>query len=153
MKVRMNHYEVNPKAYETMLGLEKFAASSGLDHTLYELIKIRASQINGCAFCLDMHTEALLKVSGNERRIHLISVWREAPFFTEAERVALELTEAVTLISDGGVPQSLYERVREHFDEKQYVALIMAIVTINGWNRLAISTGMFPGCLDPQSGK
>ncbi|WP_163853993.1 carboxymuconolactone decarboxylase family protein [Paenibacillus elgii] len=152
MKVRMNHYEVNPKAYETMLGLEKFA-SSGLDHTLYELIKIRASQINGCAFCLDMHTEALLKVSGNERRIHLISVWRESPFFTEAERVALELTEAVTLISDGGVPQSLYERVREHFDEKQYVALIMAIVTINGWNRLAISTGMFPGCLDPKSGK
>ncbi|KZE77562.1 hypothetical protein AV654_21035 [Paenibacillus elgii] len=152
MKVRMNHYEVNPKAYETMLGLEKFAAS-GLDHTLYELIKIRASQINGCAFCLDMHTEALLKVSGNERRIHLISVWREAPFFTEAERVALELTEAVTLISDGGVPQSLYERVREHFDEKQYVALIMAIVTINGWNRLAISTGMFPGCLDPKSDK
>ncbi|KEQ23710.1 carboxymuconolactone decarboxylase family protein [Paenibacillus tyrfis] len=153
MKARMNHYEVNPKAYETMLGLEKFSTSSGLDHTLYELIKIRASQINGCAFCLDMHTEALLKVSGNERRIHLISVWRESPFFTEAERAALELTEAVTLISDGGVPQSLYERVREHFDEKQYVALIMAIVTINGWNRLAISTGMFPGCLDPQSGK
>ncbi|MCP1311142.1 carboxymuconolactone decarboxylase family protein [Paenibacillus tyrfis] len=153
MKVRMNHYEVNPKAYETMLGLEKFAASSGLDQTLYELIKIRASQINGCAFCLDMHTEALLKVSGNERRIHLISVWRESPFFTEAERAALELTEAVTLISDGGVPQSLYERVREHFDEKQYVALIMAIVTINSWNRLAISTGMFPGCLDPQPTK
>ncbi|MCP3773686.1 carboxymuconolactone decarboxylase family protein [Paenibacillus sp. MZ04-78.2] len=151
MKVRMNHYEVNPKVYETMLGLEKLIASSGLDHTLYELIKIRASQMNGCAFCLDMHTQALLKAGGNEHRIHLISVWRESPFFTEAERAALELTEAVTLISDGGVPQSLYERVREHFDEKQYVTLIMAIVTINGWNRLAISTGMFPGCLDPQS--
>ncbi len=153
MKVRLNHYEVNPKLYETMLGLEKLIASTGLDRTLYELIKIRASQINGCSFCVDMHTKALLKAGGNDHRIHLIAVWRESPFFTEAERAALELTEAVTRIADGGVPQSLYERVREHFDESQYVALITAIVTINGWNRIAVSTGMFPGCLDPQPAK
>jgi AhpD family alkylhydroperoxidase len=106
-----------------------------------------ASQINGCAFCLDMHTRELRKMGETEERIYLLSAWREAPIYTDKERAALELTEAVTRISEQGVPQELYERVQAHFDEKEFVTLIMAINTINAWNRLAISTGMFPGCM------
>jgi len=144
MNVRINHMEANPEAYNTMVKLESFIRNSGLDRTLYELIKIRASQINGCAFCLDMHTRELRGMGESEQRVHLISVWREVPFFTEKERAALALAEAVTRISEADVPQPLYESVREHFSEQEYVTLIMAINTINCWNRIAISTGMFP---------
>ncbi|WP_127531760.1 carboxymuconolactone decarboxylase family protein [Paenibacillus kobensis] len=144
MKQRINPQQANPEAYNAMLKLEGYISESGLDRTLYELIKIRASQINGCAFCLNMHTQELRGMGESEQRVHLISVWREAPFYTEKERAALELTEAVTRISEAGVPQSLYERVREHFTEQEFVTLIMAINTINGWNRIAVSTGMIP---------
>ncbi|MCR8643418.1 carboxymuconolactone decarboxylase family protein [Paenibacillus sp. N1-5-1-14] len=148
MKVRINHQQANPEVYRTMLKLEGFLKASGIDPILNELIKIRASQINGCAFCLDMHITDLRKMGESEQRINLISVWREAPFYTEKERVVLELTEAITLIASNGVPQELFERVREHFTEEEYVTLIMAINTINSWNRIAISTGMFPGCFN-----
>ncbi|OCT14486.1 hypothetical protein A8709_27180 [Paenibacillus pectinilyticus] len=144
MEVRINHGAVYPEAYQTMLKLEGFIKSSGLDPILYEFIKIRSSQINGCAFCLDMHTRDLRKMGETEQRVFLISAWREAPFYTAKERAVLELTEAVTTISTHGVPQDLYDRVREHFDEREFVTLIMAINTINAWNRIAISTGMFP---------
>ncbi|TBL79949.1 carboxymuconolactone decarboxylase family protein [Paenibacillus thalictri] len=150
MKVRINHQKANPEVYRTMLKLEQFIKSSGLDPVLYELIKIRASQINGCAFCLDMHTTDLRKMGESERRINLISVWRETTFFTDKEKAALELTEAVTLISQGGVTDALYDKVRSHYDESEYATLIMAINTINNWNRIAISTGMFPGCFDQE---
>ena len=147
MEVRLNHRTANPAVFTMMLELEKYLhKESGLDPILYEFIKIRASQINGCAFCLDMHTKDLRKMGENEQRIYLLSAWREAPFYTEKERAALELTECVTLISESGVPDDVYERVRKHFDEKEYVTLILAINVINSWNRLAISTGMFPGC-------
>lgn len=142
MQARINHRTVNPEAYQTMLKLEKFVNESGLDKKLIELIKIRASQINGCAFCMDMHTQDARKLGETEQRIYLLSVWRESAVYTEAERAVLALTEAVTVITANGVSEKLYQQVREHFDENQYVALIMAINTINSWNRIAISTGM-----------
>ncbi|KRE93320.1 hypothetical protein ASG89_07430 [Paenibacillus sp. Soil766] len=147
MEVRIQHGKVNPAAYQTMMKLEGFVKESGLDETLYEFIKIRTSQINGCAFCLDMHTRDLRKMGETEQRIYLLSAWREAPIYSEKERAVLELTEAVTTISAAGVPQELFDRVRKHFDEREFVTLIMAINTINSWNRIAISTGMFPGCM------
>ncbi|MFD2369199.1 carboxymuconolactone decarboxylase family protein [Brevibacillus sp. GCM10020057] len=142
MKARMNYRAANPEAYKAMLQLEKYVESCGLDKHLMELVKIRASQINGCAFCLDMHTKDARKLGETEQRIYLLNAWREATFYTDAERAALALTEAVTQISLGGVSDELYAQVREHFDEKQFVALLMAINTINAWNRLAITTGM-----------
>ncbi|WP_409177344.1 carboxymuconolactone decarboxylase family protein [Brevibacillus fortis] len=142
MKARLNHHAANPEAYQTMLKLEKFVNESGLDKKLIELIKIRASQINGCAFCMDMHTQDARKLGETEQRIYLLSVWRESAVYTDAERAVLALTEAVTVITANGVSEELYQQVREHFDENQYVALIMAINTINCWNRLAISAGM-----------
>ncbi|RTE03010.1 carboxymuconolactone decarboxylase family protein [Paenibacillus whitsoniae] len=147
MEVRIQHGKVNPEAYQTMQKLEGFIKSSGLERTLYELIKIRASQINGCAFCLDMHTRELKEMGETDQRINLISVWHESLIYSDREKAALELTEYVTRIADKGVPNDVYARVREQFTEKEYVTLIMAINTINSWNRIAISTGMFPGCM------
>ena len=144
MELRLNWVKANPESLDTMLKLEQFIKESGIEPVLYELIKIRASQLNGCAYCLDMHTSDLRKMGESEQRIYLLSAWREAPFYSEEERAVLELTEAVTLISDAGVPHNVYDKVRMHFDEKEYVTLIMAINTINCWNRLAISTGMLP---------
>ena len=147
MSLRLKYREQNPEAFDTMIQLEKFNSKAGLDKVLYELIKIRSSQINGCAYCLDMHTRDIKKLGETDQRINLISVWREAnDIFTEKEKVILELTEAVTLISNGGVSDDLYERTRQFFSEKEYVDIIMAINTINCWNRLAISTGMYPEC-------
>ncbi|MDQ0874518.1 AhpD family alkylhydroperoxidase [Paenibacillus sp. V4I3] len=144
MEVRLTYSQVNPEALQTMLKLEGFIKTSGLDAKLYEFIKIRASQINGCAYCIDMHTRDLRNMGETQQRINLLTAWREAPFYSDKERAVLELTETVTRISENGVPQAVYEKVREHFDEKEYVVLIMAINTINAWNRIAISTGMFP---------
>ena len=147
MSLRLKYREQNPEAFNTMIQLEKFNSKASLDKVLYELIKIRSSQINGCAYCLDMHTRDIKKLGETDQRINLISVWREAnDIFTEKEKVILELTEAVTLISNGGVSDDLYERTRQFFSEKEYVDIIMAINTINCWNRLAISTGMYPEC-------
>lgn len=145
MEPRMNYRQAYPEALQTMLKLEQFMATTGIDKHLYELIKIRASQINGCAFCLDMHTRDARKLGETEQRLYLLSVWREAPVYTEKERAVLALTEAVTRISEAGVPQEVYDNVRAHVDEKEFVALIMAINTINCWNRIAISTLMVPG--------
>jgi len=146
MQLRVDHRATSPGMYQTMLKLEGYIKSAGLDPVLYELIKIRASLINGCAFCIDRHTADFRKMGESEQRVYLISVWREAPCFTDKERVVLELTEAVTLIANNGVSQSLYEKVKEHFTDEEYITLIMAINTINCWNRIAISMGMFPGC-------
>ncbi|WJH35650.1 carboxymuconolactone decarboxylase family protein [Paenibacillus sp. CC-CFT747] len=148
MQVRLHHQTVNPQAYQAMRKLEEFVKSTGLDPILYELIKIRASQLNGCSFCLDMHTKDIRRMGESEQRVNLLSVWREVPLFTDKEKAVLELTEAVTRIGDGGVSDALYAKVREHFSETEFIALIMAINTINCWNRIAISFGMFPGCYD-----
>jgi AhpD family alkylhydroperoxidase len=142
--MRLNGRKANPEAYQMMFELEKFIARSGLDPKLYELIKIRVSQLNGCAFCLNMHTKEARKLGETEERIYLLPAWREAPYYTDKERAVLALTEAVTLISERGVPEDLYKEVRKYFDEKEYMTLIMAINTINAWNRIAIATGMTP---------
>jgi len=142
MKTRMNYRAANPDAFQTMRQLEKFVRESGLEPKWLELIKIRASQINGCAFCLDMHTKDARKLGETEQRIYLLNAWREADVYSEEERAILALTEAVTLIAERGVSEDVYAQVREHFEEKQIVSLIMAINVINCWNRLAITTGM-----------
>ncbi|WP_336773282.1 carboxymuconolactone decarboxylase family protein [Paenibacillus sp. MMO-58] len=148
MKIRLDYRTANPAAFQALLKLEGVSKQLNPDKTLYELIKIRASQLNGCAFCLDMHTADARKLGESEQRINLVAVWKEAPQFTERERAALALTEAVTLISNTGVPQDVYEEVRKHFTEEDYVGLILAINAINSWNRVAIATGMFPGCFE-----
>ncbi|MEO7902577.1 MAG: carboxymuconolactone decarboxylase family protein, partial [Capsulimonas sp.] len=111
---------------------------------LRELLKVRASQINGCAYCLDMHVQEARRHGVTDDRLHLVAVWREAPCFHEAERVALELTEAVTRIGEGGVSDVLYERVRAQFTERQYVGLLTTITVINSWNRLMVGVGAIP---------
>ncbi|BFT69351.1 MULTISPECIES: carboxymuconolactone decarboxylase family protein [Paenibacillus] len=153
MEIRLDYTKVQPESLQTLLKLEGYVKKSGLDGKLVELIKIRASQINGCAYCLDMHTKDARAMGETEQRIYLLNAWREAPFYTPSERAALALTEAVTRISNAGVPDDLYDQVRRHFDEEQYVDLIMAINAINSWNRMAISTGMVPGDYQPPASK
>jgi AhpD family alkylhydroperoxidase len=119
--------------------------SSGLEHSILELVKIRASQINGCAYCIDMHTKDARALGETEQRIYALNAWRETPFFNDRERAALEWTEAVTRVADTHVPDEIYERVRQHFSEAELVALTFALVAINGWNRLAISFRAVPG--------
>ncbi|TDL74914.1 carboxymuconolactone decarboxylase family protein [Peribacillus frigoritolerans] len=121
--------------------MEKYTKTSGIDRNLRELIKIRASQINGCAYCINMHTADARKMGETEQRLYCISAWQECTFYSDAEKVALELTEHVTLISNMRVPDELYNRVREHFNEKEYVNLVILINQINNWNRISISMG------------
>ncbi|MCY7751960.1 carboxymuconolactone decarboxylase family protein [Bacillus haynesii] len=144
METRFLMEKVNPEGYKGMLELEKAQASSGIDPTLKELIKIRASQLNGCAFCLNMHTKDARQNGETEQRIYALNAWREAPFFTEKERAVLELTEAVTRIGEHGLPDEVYNEVRTHFSEAETAELIMAVVTINAWNRIAIATRKMP---------
>ncbi|PJJ76757.1 AhpD family alkylhydroperoxidase [Thermoflavifilum aggregans] len=133
-----------PEAYEAMRGLEAYIRQSRLDRRLYELIKIRASQINGCVFCLNMHTREARALGETEQRIYALNAWQEAPYYTEKERAALALTEAITLIADTRVPDEVFEAARQHFDEKELAALIIGITTINAWNRLAITARVPP---------
>ena len=132
-----------------MLALQKEVETSGIDHTILELMKIRASQINGCAYCLDMHTKDARAAGETEQRIYALNAWRETGFFTDRERAALEWTETVTRVADTHVPDDVYERVRRHFDESEMVGLTFALVAINGWNRLAISFRMPAGSYQP----
>lgn len=148
MKSRMNHRTANPAGFQALLKLEEASRNMGLDPLLYELMKTRASQINGCSYCVDMHTKDMRNMGETEQRLNLLVVWRETSIFTAKERAALALTEAVTLISEAGVPQDIYDEVRIHFSEKEFVALIMTINAINCWNRIAIATGMFPDCFE-----
>lgn len=145
MKARMNYSEVAPSALKAMLNLEKHARESGLEHSLLELIKTRASQINGCAYCLDMHTKDARAAGETEQRLYALSAWRETPFFTDRERAALEWTESLTLVSENEVPDALFDSVRKQFSEKELVDLTIAIIAINGWNRLAIGFRTVPG--------
>lgn len=150
MQQRVNYVKTNPEAFGLMRKFEDYAKTTGFDRKIIELIKIRVSQLNGCAFCLDMHTKDARHIGETEQRIYLLNAWREAPFYSEQERAVLELTEAVTQISTGGVSDALYQEISQHFDEKQYVDLIILINTINCWNRLAISVNAVPG--DYQAG-
>ncbi|SFV32430.1 carboxymuconolactone decarboxylase family protein [Thermoflavifilum thermophilum] len=141
---RMDLPSLAPEAYEAMRGLEAYIRQSGLDRRLYELIKIRASQINGCVFCLNMHTREARALGETEQRIYALNAWQEAPYYTEKERAALALTEAITRVAETRVPDEVFEAARQHFDEKELAALIIGITTINAWNRLAIATRIPP---------
>ncbi len=141
MSTRLNIATVDSAAYKAMLGLEGYLQNISLNHIQKELIKIRASQINKCAFCLDMHTKDALKYGETPQRIFILDGWREAKdFFTEEEQVLLAMTEEITLISHEGLTEETYQKAKTIFDDQQIAQIIMAIVTINGWNRIAVST-------------
>lgn len=139
MTPRIEYQKAAPGALRAMYALQTYVSSTGLEHLLLELIKIRASQINKCAYCLDMHTKDARAAGETEQRIHLLSAWREAPVYTARERAALAWTEAVTEIGRAGVTDDLYQASRAQFSDEELVNLTMAVVAINGWNRLAIS--------------
>lgn len=140
MERRMNMSKVSPEAYQAMIGLENYITQSGLDRKLYELIKTRASQINGCAYCINMHTRDALKIGETAQRLFLLDAWRETDLYTGKERAVLALTESMTLISTNHVPDEIYKEAAAHLTEKELAAVIMAVVAINGWNRIAITT-------------
>ena len=145
MMTRIEFGKVEPAAYQAMMGVESYVHNSGLDNSLVELIKTRASQINGCAFCIDMHTKDARHAGETEQRLYALNVWEETPFFTPQERAALALTEAVTLIGKYGVQDAVYEEVSRYFTPEQTMKLLMAIIAINAWNRISITTQMIPG--------
>ncbi len=142
--LRIDYYKVSPEAVKAMMGLEEFVNSCGLDKLLLELIKLRVSQINGCVFCVDTHCKDALKAGESQRRLNAVAVWHEAPFFTDPERAALAWAEAVTLLSETHAPEDLYQDVLKYFSDKEAVDLTMAIITINAWNRLAVSFRKLP---------
>ncbi len=139
MKPRMNFYQVAPETIKALTALEAQIQASGLEKSLIELVKTRASQINGCAYCINMHTADARKQGETEQRLYLLNAWRESPLYTDRERAALAWTEAVTLIAETHAPDDLYEAVRAQFSESETVNLTMLIGAINAWNRLAIS--------------
>ena len=149
MSQRLKFYEVNSEAIKPLQALEKYVSNSGLEKPLLELVKLRASQINGCAYCLDMHSKDARAAGESEQRLYVLSAWREAPFYSERERAALAWTEAVTLISQSHVPDEVYDQARQHFGEEELVNLTMAIIAINGWNRLEVSFRGIAGSYRP----
>jgi AhpD family alkylhydroperoxidase len=144
MTPRMNFMQAAPDTVKALMALEAQIQGSGLEQSLIELVKTRASQINGCAYCINMHTTDARKHGETEQRLYLLNAWREAPAYSERERAALAWTEAVTLIADTHAPDDVYQEVREHFSDAETVNLTMLIATINAWNRLAISFRAVP---------
>jgi AhpD family alkylhydroperoxidase len=151
MQPRLEIQKVAPQAYRTLAGLETYIRNCGLEPALILLVKLRASQINGCGYCIDMHTKDARANGESEQRLYALTAWRETPFFTDRERAALNWTEALTLISESHAPDSVYEGVRQRFTELELVNLTMAIVTINGWNRICVGFRRVPGTYDPDS--
>jgi len=139
MQPRIAYGRVSADGVAALSSLESYVRHSGLEHSLLELVKTRASQINRCGYCIDMHTKDARAGGESEQRLYLLPAWREAPFYTERERAALEWTEALTQISENDVADELYQRVRRQFDEKELVDLTLAVTAINSWNRLAIA--------------
>ncbi|HVY45229.1 MAG TPA: carboxymuconolactone decarboxylase family protein [Minicystis sp.] len=147
---RLRFTHVAPDAYRAMLALEGYVRSTGLDPKVLELAKIRASYLNGCAYCVDMHTKDARAEGETEQRLYAVPVWRETPFFTPKERAALAWTEAVTELGREGVPDAVYAEARAHFEELELVNLTMAIVAINGWNRLMVAFEADVGSYQPR---
>lgn len=139
MTTRIDFTRVSPQSLKPLFALGAQVEASGLEHSLLELVKMRASQINGCAYCLDMHSKDARAQGETEQRLYLLNAWRETSLYSERERAALEWTEAVTLVADGHVPDDVYEKVRKNFTEEEIVALTLQVVAINGWNRLNIA--------------
>jgi AhpD family alkylhydroperoxidase len=153
VEARFSFIKAAPGVYTAMLGLEKYLQECGLEQPLLHLIKLRASQVNGCAYCLDMHWKDLRAIGEEEQRMYSLDAWRECPYYTERERAALAWTEAVTLISGDHVPDAVYEEVRAQFSEKEICDLTLAVAAINAWNRLAISSRTMPGSYQAQPAK
>ena len=145
MNARLEYATKSPAGYRAFLALNQFVEDCGIEHSLLELIKIRASQMNGCAYCLDMHTIDARAAGETEQRLYLLDAWREAPFYSARERAALAWTEAVTRVGESQVHDDVYEEARRHFSEEELVNLTWAVVTINGWNRVAIAFRAQPG--------
>jgi AhpD family alkylhydroperoxidase len=145
MEPRIHFTKYAQEAQKSLFALEKYLSSSGLDHKLIHLLKLRASQINGCAFCIDMHWKDARALSETEQRLYELNAWRETPFYTDRERAALEWIESLTLVAQTHVPDETYENVRKHFSEKEIVDLSVLAGLINMWNRLAISMRSVPG--------
>jgi len=154
---RIDYKKVAPEVIEAMQGLEecvyKGDRKAGLERSILHLVKLRASQINGCAWCIDMHTKDARAEGETEQRLYLIPAWRDAPFFSERERAALAWTEAVTLVSQDHVPDQVYDYVRRQFTDKELVYLTLAIVAINGWNRFNVSMRTVAGDYQPQQAR
>jgi AhpD family alkylhydroperoxidase len=149
MKARFEYAKAAPGGYHALLGLEKYLHGCGLEAPLLHLVKLRASQINGCAFCLDMHSKDLRAIGESEQRLYTLEAWRECPWYSERERAALAWTEALTLVADTHAPDEVYEQVRAQFDDKELSDLTLAIATINAWNRLSIGARTTPGTYQP----
>jgi AhpD family alkylhydroperoxidase len=149
MESRIDYTKVAPEGIAAMRGLEGYARRCGLEPSLLELIKTRASQINGCAYCIDMHTKDARARGESEQRLYALAAWEETPFFTERERAALAWTEAVTRVADGPVPDTVFALASRHFSEKELVDLTLALVAINGWNRLSVAFRTVPGTYQP----
>jgi AhpD family alkylhydroperoxidase len=149
MEQRFSYAKAAPGGYKAMLALEQYLHDCGLEASLIHLVKLRASQINGCAFCLDMHWKDLRAIGENEQRLYSLDAWRECPYYTDRERAALEWTEALTLIASGHVPDNVYDAVHPHFNEKELSDLTFAVATINAWNRLSIAARTVPGTYEP----
>jgi AhpD family alkylhydroperoxidase len=151
MEPRIEYARVAPGVMEAMSGLEHYVRHCGLEPALLELVKLRASQINGCAYCIDMHTKDARAHGEREQRLYALSAWHETPFYSERERAALAWTEAVTLVADSHVPDDVYEQARTQFSEQELANLTLAVIAINGWNRLAISFRTVPGTYQPRA--
>lgn len=143
--MRIEYAKVAPEVLNAMLALERQVHASGLEESLLDLVKLRASQINGCAYCIDMHAKDARARGETEQRLYELDAWRETSFYSERERAALAWTEAVTLVTDGHVPDQLFEEVRRHFTDRELANLTLAVVAINGWNRLGIAFRAEPG--------
>ena len=149
MKPRFNAMSVAPGGFQAMLGLEKYLHSSSIEANLLHLIKLRASQVNGCAYCIDMHWKDLRDAGDTEQRLYGLDAWAEAPYYTDRERAALAWTEALTLITEGHASDAAYDAARAQFNEKEIADLTLAIATINAWNRLAIAARSPAGSYKP----
>jgi AhpD family alkylhydroperoxidase len=149
METRLEYRKFSPEALQGMLALEKYLAGCGMDHKFMHLLKLRASQINGCAFCIDMHSLDARAAGETEQRLYALNAWRETPFFTDRERAGLAWIEAVTLVAQTHVPDEVYEEALAHFSEKEIVDLTYLAMTINAWNRLAVATRALPGRYRP----
>jgi AhpD family alkylhydroperoxidase len=145
MEARLDYYNAAPRAVRALIGLETYLAGCGLEKPLRELVKLRASQLNGCAYCIDMHWQDARKEGEDERRLYLLTAWRESPGYSERERAALAWTEAVTHLADGHVSDDVFAAVRPHFSDKELADLTLAVAAINAWNRMSISFRAVPG--------
>jgi len=149
MKARLNYAKAAPGVYDAMDAADQYLATGSIDEYLLNLVRLRVSQINGCAYCIDMHFKDLRALGEGEQRLYSLDAWRECPYYTERERAALAWAEAVTVITDGHAPERRYEEARSHFSEQELCDLTMAIATVNAWNRLSISARLVPGGYQP----